>query len=77
MLRIILKVGQQSLAVFVMSMFTARIMGFAMDVLGRETGTVLLVNLAGGGAVLIADGLWRGLVQIHTLGARVLCDVAP
>lgn len=47
LLQIILKVGQQSLAVFVMSMFTARIMGFAMDVLGRDTGTVLLVNLAG------------------------------
>ena len=46
-LHIILKVGQQSLAVFVMSMFTARIMGFAMDVLGRDTGTVLLVNLCG------------------------------
>ena len=47
LLRIILKVGQQSLAVFVMSMFTARIMGFAMDVLGRDTGTVLLVNFCG------------------------------
>lgn len=46
-LQIILKVGQQSLAVFVMSMFTARFMGFAMDVLGRDTGTVLLVNLFG------------------------------
>ena len=47
LLTIILKVGQQSLAVFVVSMFIARIMGFAMDVLGRDTGTVLLVNLAG------------------------------
>lgn len=46
-LQIILKVGQQSLAVFVMSMFTARIMGFAMDVLGRDTATVLLVNFFG------------------------------
>lgn len=52
-LQIILKVGQQSLAVFVMSMFTARIMGFAMDVLGRETGTVLLVNLAGAGVLVV------------------------
>lgn len=46
-LAIILKVGQQSLAAFVVSMFTARLMGFSIDVLGRDTGTVLLVNLAG------------------------------
>lgn len=46
-LTIILKVGQQSLAVFVVSMFTARIMGFAMDVLGHDVGMTLLVNLAG------------------------------
>ncbi|MEL6418490.1 MAG: OpgC domain-containing protein [Pseudomonadota bacterium] len=53
MLTIILKVGQQSLAVFVVSMFIARIMGFAMDVLGRDTGTVLLVNLAGACVLVI------------------------
>jgi hypothetical protein len=53
LLNIILKVGQQSLAVFVVSMFVARLMGFTMDVLGRETGTVLLVNLAGAG-ILVA-----------------------
>ena len=47
MLGVILKVGQQSLAVFVVSMFTARVMGFAMDVMGRDTATSLLVNLAG------------------------------
>jgi len=46
-LKIILKVGQQSLAVFVMSMFLARIMGFAMDLTGRSIGATLLVNLAG------------------------------
>lgn len=46
-LPVIIKVGQQSLAVFVVSMFTARIMGFAMDVFGREIGAVLLVNLCG------------------------------
>ena len=50
---VILKVGQQSLAVFVVSMFTARLMGWAMDQLGRDTGTVLAVNAAGA-AVLIA-----------------------
>ncbi|MEO0938121.1 MAG: OpgC domain-containing protein [Pseudomonadota bacterium] len=46
-LRIILKVGQQSLAVFVVSIFVARFNGFAMDMLGRETGTVLAVNAFG------------------------------
>ncbi|WP_299283650.1 OpgC family protein [uncultured Tateyamaria sp.] len=59
LLQIILKVGQQSLAVFVVSMFTARLMGFAMDVLGRETGTVLLVNL-GGACVLILTAYLAG-----------------
>ncbi|WP_299621909.1 OpgC family protein [uncultured Tateyamaria sp.] len=59
LLRIILKVGQQSLAVFVVSMFTARLMGFAMDVLGRNTGTVLLVNFAGA-CVLVATAYVAG-----------------
>ncbi len=47
MLAIILKVGQQSLAVFVTSMFLARFMGFMMDVAGRDTFTSLMVNLFG------------------------------
>ncbi|KIN70924.1 Membrane protein [Sulfitobacter noctilucae] len=47
LLTVILKVGQQSLAVFVFSMFTARFLGFVMDVLGRDVVTTLLVNLAG------------------------------
>ncbi|MEP4198909.1 MAG: OpgC domain-containing protein [Aliishimia sp.] len=46
-LAIFLKVGQQSLAVFVMSIFVARFNGFAMDVLGRDTLTVLAVNAFG------------------------------
>lgn len=58
-LAIILKVGQQSLAVFVVSMFTARVMGFAMDVLGRDTFTSLMVNFAGAG-VLIATAYGAG-----------------
>jgi hypothetical protein len=40
-------------------MFTARLMGFSMDVLGRDTGTVLLVNLAGA-CVLIATAYSAG-----------------
>ncbi|WP_299028516.1 OpgC family protein [uncultured Sulfitobacter sp.] len=59
MLAIILKVGQQSLAVFVVSMFTARVMGFVMDLAGRDTGTTLLVNL-GGACVLVATAYGAG-----------------
>ncbi|UWR21641.1 OpgC family protein [Sulfitobacter sp. S190] len=57
--QIILKVGQQSLAVFIVSMFTARVMGFVMDMIGRETGTTLLVNLAGA-LVLVATAYGAG-----------------
>lgn len=46
-LKVILKVGQQSLAVFITSMFTARLMGFMMDVAGRSATVTLLVNLFG------------------------------
>lgn len=46
-LQIILKVGQQSLAVFVVSIFVARFNGFALDMLGRDTGTALAVNAFG------------------------------
>ena len=52
-LRIFLKVGQQSLAVFVVSIFVARLNGFAMDVLGRDTGTVLAVNAFGCGILIL------------------------
>ena len=58
-LAIILKVGQQSLAVFVVSMFTARLMGFIMDITGRDTVTVLMVNLAGA-CVLVATAYGAG-----------------
>ncbi|MEM1353097.1 MAG: OpgC domain-containing protein [Pseudomonadota bacterium] len=52
-LTVILKVGQQSLAVFVMSMFLARFSGFAMDVLGRDTLTVVAVNFGGMGVLVV------------------------
>ncbi|WP_195821679.1 OpgC family protein [Roseobacter sp. MH60115] len=52
-LAIILKVGQQSLAVFIVSMFTARVSGFAMDNIGRDTWTVVAVNLAGMGVLVL------------------------
>lgn len=58
-LKVILKVGQQSLAVFVMSMFTARVMGFVMDLTGRSTSNTLLVNL-GGAILLVATAYGAG-----------------
>lgn len=70
MLSVILKVGQQSLAVFVVSMFTARIMGFAMDVMGRGTGITLLVNLAGG-ALLVAVAYGAGWFKSQPWRAKV------
>ena len=56
---IILKVGQQSLAVFVVSIFVARFNGFALDMLGRDTGTSLAVN-AFGCAMLILTAYLAG-----------------
>jgi len=53
LLSLILKVGQQSLAVFVVSMFLARFSGFVMDVLGRDTWTVVAVNIAGMGVLVL------------------------
>ncbi|UWQ16415.1 OpgC family protein [Jannaschia sp. M317] len=49
---IVMKVGQQSLAVFVFSMVLARINGFILDVIGRSAGTWALVNLTGFGLLI-------------------------
>ncbi|MCE8554031.1 OpgC domain-containing protein [Ruegeria pomeroyi] len=46
-LNVILKVGQQSLAVFVFSMAAARLLGVLLDLGGRDPATVLAVNLFG------------------------------
>ncbi|OAN80498.1 hypothetical protein A8B82_00140 [Sulfitobacter sp. EhC04] len=59
LLTVILKVGQQSLAVFVFSMFTARILGFVMDVIGRGVIITLAVNLVGC-ALLVAVAYGAG-----------------
>ena len=52
LLAVILKVGQQSLAVFVTSMFLARLIGFGFDVLGKDGGMTLFLNLAGIGVLI-------------------------
>lgn len=66
---IVLKVGQQSLAVFVVSMFLARLLGFVMDMTGRALGTVLLVNLAGA-LVLVATAYGAGWFKSHPWRAK-------
>jgi len=52
-LAMILKVGQQSLAVFVFSMVFARLSGFVMDQVGRNTWNMTLANLVGFGALIV------------------------
>ncbi|MEV8467694.1 OpgC domain-containing protein [Fluviibacterium sp. DFM31] len=46
-MKCILKVGQQSLAVFITSMWLARMLGAWLDVIGRTTPSFWLVNLTG------------------------------
>ena len=53
LLAMILKVGQQSLAVFVFSMFFARLSGFVMDQIGRTTWNMTLANLIGFAALIV------------------------
>lgn len=53
LLQMILKVGQQSLAVFVFSMVFARFSGFVMDQIGRTTWTMTLANLVGFAALIM------------------------
>lgn len=54
LLAFILKVGQQSLAVFITSMFLAQVLGFVMDRTSRDTGNTLLINLIGATILLAA-----------------------
>ncbi|SFE66424.1 OpgC family protein [Roseivivax sediminis] len=49
----ILKVGQQSLAIFITSMFLARVLGAVLDVVGRNHLSMFLVNCCGA-AILVA-----------------------
>jgi hypothetical protein len=53
LLQMILKVGQQSLAVFVFSMVFARLSGFVMDQIGRTTWNMTLANLVGFAALIM------------------------
>ena len=63
-LKIITKVGQQSLAVFVFSMALARLIGFALDQVGRNTASFALANLIGF-ALIIAAAYTAGWFKTH------------
>lgn len=52
--KIIMKVGQQSLAVFIFSMVFARFSGFLLDQIGRSTLKTTLVNFLGMVAIIAA-----------------------
>ncbi|MEP2532423.1 OpgC domain-containing protein [Shimia sp.] len=51
-LPVIMKVGQQSLAVFVASMYIARLLGVLFDLWGRSYATMVFVNLIGFCAII-------------------------
>ncbi len=55
---VLLKVGQQSLIVFVFSMVLARALGVVLDVTGSSLATMLAVNL--GGAALVVGVAYGG-----------------
>jgi len=48
-----MKVGQQSLAVFIFSMVLARVNGFVLDNIGRDALTWTIVNLTGFGLLIL------------------------
>lgn len=53
LLKLITKVGQQSLAVFVVSMALARVIGFVLDQTGRAVTTTALANLTGYALIIL------------------------
>lgn len=63
-LAMIMKVGQQSLAVFIASMFMARLMGVALDQAGRSNWTMFWVNLTGA-ALLVTVAYVAGWFKSH------------
>lgn len=60
----VMKVGQQSLAVFIASMFMARLLGIALDEMGRSPLSMLVINLVGFGLV-VAVAYATGWFKAH------------
>ena len=69
LLKIITKVGQQSLAVFVFSMALARLIGFALDQTERGIAITALANLAGF-ALIITCAYAAGWFKSHPWRAK-------
>jgi len=65
----IMKVGQQSLAVFVFSMVLARVNGYLLDLIGRTGFTWTLINLTGCG-LLVACAYGAGWFKAQPWRAR-------
>jgi len=57
-------VGQQSLAIFIASMFLAQVLGIVLDVIGRSVPAMLIVNLFGF-ATVIAIAYLTGWFKSH------------
>jgi hypothetical protein len=73
---IIQKVGQQSLAVFLVSLVAARFGGVVLDVVGRSTLNVALVNIAGIG-LLIATAYAVAYYKAQPWRTAPAADVRP
>ena len=73
---LILKVGQQSLPIFITSMFLARLMGWALDQLGRDLATMWLVNLTGA-AILVITAYAVGWIKSQPWKKRKAVANAP
>ena len=63
-IRLTTKIGQQSLAIFLVSMVLARIIGFVWDQIGRDLATVVAGNLIGV-AILIGAAYAVGWFKAH------------
>lgn len=63
-LNVILKVGQQSLAVFVVSILVGRLNGFLLDVIGRELWSMIVIN-GFGMMLLVATAYTAGWFKSH------------
>jgi hypothetical protein len=50
----LLKVGQQSLAIFIVSMWLSRVLGMGIDLAGPGYNTMLIVNLVGRAQLVVA-----------------------
>ncbi len=53
-LNAILRIGQQSLAIFIVSMWLSRVFGMAIDVMGSSYSTMWIVNLTGIALLVVA-----------------------